>query len=137
MLFKSLITLSLLTSALALPTPQLAGTGAMFDSLFTELDNGIGYGVKNAETNLAGVVGGAKGGAGTGPAPGKPSRRQLNKISDGFQTLSQAAGTGASTTQLTNGLDAIDGDLTDGQANLGAALGETLEKTLADTGNTV
>jgi hypothetical protein len=147
---KSLITLLLTTTALALPTPQLAGEGAALNSIFSSTDNGIGYGIKNAEQNLAnnvaqlkGSTGGAGATTGSGAAPPPPPpgpgphRRQLDKISDGFQTLSSAAGMGDSTKALTNGLDEIDGSSTSGAANLGAEMGSLEESTLESLGNAV
>lgn len=40
----------------AAPLPQLAGEGSACNSIITAVDNGLGYGVENAEDNLAGVV---------------------------------------------------------------------------------
>jgi hypothetical protein len=154
---KSLITLLLATAALALPTPQLAGEGAALNSIFSSTDNGIGHGVENAEENLANNVaqlkgstggggastggGGATTGSGAAPPPPPPGpgphRRQLDKISNGFQTLSNAAGTGDSTKGLTNGLDDIDGSSTSGAANLGAEIGSLEESTLENLGKAV
>ncbi len=128
------ITLALIFLAVvsAAPTPQLAGEGAAADSIFTSTDNGIGYGIENAENNLAGLVTSLK-----GSAPAAPARRQLDKVSNGFQTLSIAAGTGGSTTSLTGALDTIDGDSTSGAANLGADIGALEESTLEAAGNSV
>ncbi|KAH4251397.1 hypothetical protein HBI25_227820 [Parastagonospora nodorum] len=146
--FTTLITLLLAGSAFALPTPQLAGEGAALNSIFSSTDNGIGYAIKNAEQNLAknvaqlkGSTGGATtgaGGAGAPPPPGPgPHRRQLDKISDGFQTLSEAAGLGDATKALTQALDEIDGSSTSGAANLGAEIGSVEESTLISLGKAV
>lgn len=145
--FTILITLLLAGSAFALPTPQLAGEGAALNSIFSSTDNGIGFAIKNAEQNLAKNVAqikGSTGGATTGtggaapPPPGpKPHRRQLDKISDGFQTLSEAAGTGDATKALTQALDEIDGSSTSGAANLGAEIGSVEESTLISLGKAV
>ena len=131
----------------SLPTPQLAGEGALFDSLFTDTDNGVGHGVENAEDNLAATISGTKGTTGstgaTGgstappPPPPPPARRQLDKMMNGLQTLSNAAGTGASTTGLTTAGDNLDGTLTSGAANAGASIGGTEESTLENLGNAV
>lgn len=41
------------TNVLAAPLPQLAGEGAACDSIFSSTDNGVGYGIENAEDNMA------------------------------------------------------------------------------------
>jgi hypothetical protein len=146
-----LIALLLTTSALALPTPQLAGEGAALNSVFSSTDNGIGYGTEAAEENLAGNIASILGGTTTtggsaAPAPAGPpppggqgpkGRRQLDKISNGFQAVGNSAGVGDSTKGLTNALDNLDGDLTSGAANLGAQVGSTEENTLIDIGKAV
>lgn len=131
---KCVVTLILLTAVSALPTPQLAGEGKAADSLLSSTDNGIGYGVENAEDNTAALITSLK-----GSTPGSPVRRppQLDKISNGFQILSSSAGTGGSTTSLTNSLDTIDGESTDGAANIGADAGSMEEGTLEAVGNAV
>src|SRR5689334_6777127 len=53
---KIVLALALFSSAIALPTPQLAGEGQAADSIFTSTDNGIGFGIKNAEDNTAATV---------------------------------------------------------------------------------
>ncbi|KAL5381486.1 hypothetical protein DPSP01_007199 [Paraphaeosphaeria sporulosa] len=177
-----MLTLALLTVAYALPTPQLAGEGAAANSLLSSTDNGVGYGIENAEDNTAALVGSIKGSipavpavrrqlAGEGAAansllsstdngvgygienaedniaalvtslkgsiPARRTRRQLDKISNGAQTLSNAAGTGAGTSTITTGLDSIDGILTSGAANTGADLGNTEAGTLEAAGSSV
>lgn len=145
---KTLLALLLSTTILALPTPQLAGEGAALNSIFSSTDNGVGYGIENAEDNLAGNVASLKsgtpstggttgGGSGNPPPPPPPHRRQLDKISNGFQTLSNAAGTGDSTKGTTNMLDEVDGSSTSGAANLGANVGSLEESTLESVGKGV
>lgn len=53
---SALLSLLLASTAIALPVPQLAGEGAACDSILSQTDNGIGYGVKNAEDNVAGNI---------------------------------------------------------------------------------
>ena len=103
---------------LSVPVPQGAGTGAACDSLLSDTDDGTGYAVKNIEEAAAGLI-----------SQHRP-KRQLNKWSDGLQDLSNAAGTGSSTSSLTTALDEIDGETTDSQANLGAELGDLEVATL-------
>jgi hypothetical protein len=155
---KTLFTLLLATSvALALPTPQLAGEGAAANSILSSTDNGIGYGIEAAEENIAKNICQAKGsadcstgsnvpagpgGSGSAPPPPPPkkgpkARRQLDKISNGAQAISNAAGVGSSTSGLTNGLDEVDGSSTSGAANLGAEIGKTEEDTLISLGEAV
>ncbi|KAH6637377.1 hypothetical protein C7974DRAFT_450233 [Boeremia exigua] len=129
---KTILALILLSAASALPTPQLAGEGAAADSLFSSTDNGIGYGIENAEDNLAALIASNK-----GAAPAAPVRRQGDKIAHGLQTLSNAAGTGASTTSATDALVNLDGTLTSGAANAGADTGATEEATLEELGSAV
>lgn len=132
---KVVLALLLATSVAALPTPQLHGEGVAADALFTDTDNGVGYGIENAEDNLAQNIQSMKGGA--------PARRtvlitrQMDKVSKGAQQISQAAGTGTSTTSLTTGLENIDGDLTNGASNTGTDGGATEESLLEDTGSAV
>lgn len=147
---KIILALALFAAATsALPTPQLAGEGAFFDSVFTDTDNGVGYGIENAEDNIANNISGAKGQSGTAspsggsgsggnpPPPPPPHRRQLDKISKGFQAISEAAGTGQGTSAATDALNNADGTLTSGAANLGATIGSTEESTLEGAGKSV
>ncbi|KAH7380126.1 hypothetical protein BKA66DRAFT_442445 [Pyrenochaeta sp. MPI-SDFR-AT-0127] len=137
-LSKAIISLVLATAVLAAPTPQLAGEGAAANSIFSSTDNGVGYGIENAEDNIAGLISGLRGGANTPAAPGSGSRRrQLDKISNGAQAIGQALGVGSSTSGTTTVLDNVDGDLTSGAANLGAQIGQTEESTLEDLGKAV
>jgi hypothetical protein len=143
-----LLTLSTLTAAL--PTPQLAGEGAALNSIFSDTDNGVGYGIEGAEENLAGNIASVKGdsGAATGgatagsggnppPPPPPPHRRQLDKVSNGFQAIGNAAGVGDSTKGTTSMLDEVDGTSTGGAADLGANVGKTEESTLISVGKSV
>jgi hypothetical protein len=145
---KILLALAMFTMATnALPTPQLAGEGQALDSIFTDTDNGVGHGIENAEENTAALISGTKGSTGSAgstggsppppPPPPPPHRRQLDKISNGFQAVSNAAGTGSSTTGLTNALDNVDGTLTSGAANAGASIGGTEDSTLEGLGKAV
>lgn len=58
----ALTTLLLGQTALAAPLliRQLAGEGSACNSIFTSTDNGVGYGVENAEENLAKTLSGLK-----------------------------------------------------------------------------
>ncbi|KAF2480916.1 hypothetical protein BDY17DRAFT_202518 [Neohortaea acidophila] len=131
---------------------QLAGVGSGSDSIFTDTDNGVGYGVENAEDNLAGNLKGespstspsqsGSGSSSSGPPPPPPPppskrRRQLNKVAAGEQTLANAAGVGSSTEGLTNEENTLDGDGTNGAAEVGAAIGSTEASTLENAGNQV
>lgn len=141
---KTMIALLLLTAVSALPTPQLAGEGAAANSIFSDTDDGIGYAVKDAEENTASLVTSIKGGSattttgsGSPPPPPPPRRRQANKICDGFQDLSNAAGTGSATSAAMTQCDNIDGELTDGAAQAGATVGGTEESTLEGIGKAI
>lgn len=153
---KTLIAIVLLTAAAATPIPQLAGEGQAADSIFTQTDNAIGYGIEDAEENLTANVASLKSGAGLGnlgstaggstgggaaspppPPPRGPHRRQADKIAKGFQDLSNAAGTGSLTETLSNQIISADGTLTGGAANLGAQIGQTELNTLEGIGKSV
>ena len=176
---KMLFTIALFTVAYALPTPQGAGTGAAANSILSSTDNGVGFGVENAEDNTAALITSTKGsvphtrrqGAGTGAAansilsstdngvgfgvenaedntaalitstkgsvPARRSRRQLDKVSNGAQAVSNAVGTGAATASTTGELDTVDGQTTGGQANLGAQVGNTEASTLEAAGSAI
>jgi len=129
---KTLLVLAFLSSAYALPTPQLAGEGALANSLFTSIDNGAGYGIENAENNVAGTITSTKG---TTKVPSVP--RQLDKIANGAQNIGNAAGVGGTTAPATTLGDNLDGTLTSGAANLGSQIGSILESTLENTGSAV
>lgn len=121
---------------------QLAGEGALCNAIFSDTDNGVGHGVEDVEDNIANLIKpGSSGSGGTGSAPPAPPamrrKRQLDKIANGLQTLSNAAGTGAATSSLTQALDTIDGLSTSGAANLGASIGQAEESTLEALGSSV
>lgn len=125
-------------------SPQGAGTGAALDSLFSDIDTGVGLAVENAEDNTANLISGSKGTASTGggsaagpPPPPPHARRQLDKIAKGAQALSNAAGTGAETSALTDTLVNVDGETTSGQAAAGAALGNAEATTLENVGSAI
>jgi hypothetical protein len=153
---KALLALVLITSAAATPIPQLAGEGAASDSIISNIDNGVGYGTEDAEDKIAGDIDSLKSGGGLGnlgsstggatggssgppppPPPGGHHRRQLDKISNGFQAISQAAGSGAETQGLTNQLDNVDGESTSDAANAGAQIGNAETTTLEKIGSSV
>lgn len=129
---KTTLALILLTAASALLTPQFASKSAAANSIFSSTDNGLGYGIENAEDKTAALIMSFK-----GSAPAAPARRQLDKVSNGFQTLSNAASNGGPTTSLTNSLDTIDGDFASGAANIGANTGALKVGTLEAAGNAV
>jgi len=103
---SKIILFTLLTTALAAPTPklasrQLAGEGAAANSILSDTDNAIGYGTEDAEDNLAnniatitGHSAGNTGGGGSGssgnpppPPPGGPHRPQRDKVAAGMQAI--------------------------------------------------
>lgn len=73
------------TGVLAIPVPQLAGEGAACNSALSSTDNGVGYGVENAEDNTAYTI----------KSSGGKLRRQLDKIANGASAVGDAAGAGA------------------------------------------
>ena len=107
-------------------TRQLAGEGAACNSILSSTDNGVGYGIENAEDNTAKMI-----------SKTKPARRQLDKISNGFQSIGAAAGIGDMTAPLTTGLDGIDGTSTSAAADLGAEVGNMEAGTLEAVGSAV
>jgi hypothetical protein len=111
-------------ATLPISTPQLVGEGAALNSIFSDTDNGIGYGIEGAEENIAGNIATLKGSSAAAPAapagPGPHGRRQLDKISNCFQAIGNAAGQGDKTNGTTNMLNEINGETTSGAANLGA-----------------
>lgn len=147
---KTIVSLLLASSAvLALPTPQLAGEGAAANSIISDFDNASGYGVEDALDNVANNISQLKGQTGTAgtttggssgsnpPPPPPPHKRQLDKWAAGIQAVSDAAGTGSSTTGTTDQLKNIDGELTSGAANLGAQIGQTEVSTAEGVGSSV
>jgi hypothetical protein len=119
------------TNILALPTPQIAGEGSACDSVLTSTDNGVGYGVENAEDNTANTVSSTKG------STGARRRRQLDKISKGAGTLGDAAGAGAVADPAAAEGESVDGTLTGDAANAGAQVGNTEASTLEQAGSDV
>lgn len=75
------------TGVLAVPVPQLAGEGAAANSILSGTDNAVGFGVENAEDNIAGNIKQVK-----GSAPATPAKRQL-------------AGEGAAANSILSGTD--------------------------------
>ncbi|KAK5703035.1 hypothetical protein LTR97_003981 [Elasticomyces elasticus] len=125
---------------------QLAGEGAAANSILSGTDNAVGYGIEDAEDNIAaditslkgGSTSGTAGGAAAPPPPPPPhTRRQLDKISNGAQAISNAAGTSSSTSAITNELDSLDGSLTGGAADAGAKVADLEVSTLEGVGNAV
>jgi hypothetical protein len=56
------------TGVLAAPLPQLAGEGSAADSILTDTDNGVGFGIENAEDNIADNIAQIKGSVPATPA---------------------------------------------------------------------
>jgi len=125
-----------ITSTLAAPVKmidsrQLAGEGNLFDSLFTDTDSGVGYGVENAENNLAQMLGGT-------PAPGPGTRkRQADKIANGASNLLNALHLTSEADLVKTDGDSVDGQLTDDATNIGAQFGGDEEDVLERVGNLV
>lgn len=61
---------------LAAPVAQLHGEGAAADSILTDTDNGVGYGIENAEDNTATLITSTKGSTAVPAVP--KTRRQLH-----------------------------------------------------------
>lgn len=133
---KVALALLLATSVAALPTPQLHGEGVAADAVFTDTDNGVGYGTENAEDNIAQNIQGLRGGMAAGRHAVLVSR-QMDKVTKGAQQISPAAGTGGETESTTTGLVNIDGDSTNMSADLGTDAGASEEQMLEDTGSAV
>lgn len=112
---------------------QLAGEGAAANSILSSTDNGVGYGIENAEDNTAGLITSLKGGVPAVPA----AKRQLDKIANGAGAIGNAAGVGATTDPVVSTLDNVDGTSTSGAANAGAQVGSTEESTLEGVGKAV
>lgn len=62
---------------------------------------------------------------------------QLDKIANGFQDISSAAGTSSLTSGIVQALDEVDGETTSGAADLGATIGGMEESILESVGNAV
>lgn len=136
---KVLLATVLVSAAAAAPYPQLHGEGVAADALFTDTDNGLGYGVENAENNVANTIkpGSAPTGNSAGGSPPPPSKRQLDKWAAGAQNIANAGGVGGSTSGVTDQLKSVDGTLTDGAANAGTNAGGTEASTIEAIGQAV
>jgi len=82
------------TAAFAAPVPQLAGEGAAANSILSSLDNGLGYGVEDAEDNIAALITKVKGGV-----PAVPARSRVRR-----QLAGEGAAANSILSQLDNGL---------------------------------
>jgi len=118
---------------------QLAGEGNLFDSLFTDTDNGVGYGVENAEDNLTTLLGGTPsrgggsstsgGNGGNGnpppppPPPGPKAKRQGDKIANGAAGVLNALHLGSAADLVQTDGDNVDGQLTDDATEIGEQFG--------------
>ncbi|KAK6008873.1 hypothetical protein QM012_000776 [Aureobasidium pullulans] len=100
---------------------QIAGFGSGCDSILTDLDNASGYATKNVEEGVGNDIKGAN------------SKRQLNKISNGFGDLANDAGLSAVGNPVDSEGNTIDGDGTNGAAEVGAKIGSAEESTLEGT----
>ncbi|KAK6433807.1 hypothetical protein LTR95_010017 [Oleoguttula sp. CCFEE 5521] len=109
---------------------QLAGEGAAANSILSGTDNAIGYGTEDAEDNLAGNVATVK-------AAVTATKRQLDKVAAGAQAVSDAAGTGDSTSAATTAAEADDGSLTSGAANAGQTVADIEVATAEGAGKSV
>ncbi|KLO93533.1 uncharacterized protein LW93_13145 [Fusarium fujikuroi] len=144
-LTKILIILAAASATLGAPTVkprQLAGEGSFFDSVFTGTDNGVGYGVENAEDNAATLIGGktttAGGGSTSNPPPPPPKvKRQADKIANGASTDLHAVGQDKAADLVQTDGDNIDGQLTQDAGTLGAQVGGDEEDVLERTGDMV
>jgi len=112
---------------------QLAGEGAALNSIASSTDNGVGFAVKAAEDNTAGLISKV-----TASVPKIPkTRRQLDKIANGMKDIGDAAGVSAVTTPVGDLGDSLDGSLTSGAANAGAQIGSAEESTLISIGQAI
>lgn len=128
---------------------QLAGEGSACDSIVSDTDNAVGYGIENAEDNTAALISGSSsssttttGGSGAAPPP-PPSkkdpkaRRQLDKIANGASNILDAAHLNQVGGVVKTVGDNVDGELTSGVANLGAQVGSFEEQTLEGVGKAI
>jgi hypothetical protein len=100
---------------------QIAGFGSGCDSILTDLDNASGYATKNVEEGLGNDIKGAH------------AKRQLNKISNGFGDLANDAGLSAVGNPVDKYGNIVDGDGTNGAAEVGADIGSAEESVLEGT----
>lgn len=129
---------------------QLAGEGAACNSVLSSTDNGVGYGVENAEDNTANLISGSSsstttttGSGSSNPPPPPPAKkgpkvkRQGDKIANGAAAILDAAKLNAvGDPEKTIG-DNVDGELTSAAANAGAQVGATEEQTLENAGKMI
>jgi hypothetical protein len=112
---------------------QFAGEGQALNSIFSSTDNGVGFAVKDAEDNTAGLISKV-----TASVPKIPkTRRQLDKIANGAKNIGNAAGVSAVVNPVGDLGDSLDGALTGGVANAGAQIGKTEETTLESAGSAI
>jgi hypothetical protein len=112
---------------------QLAGEGQALNSIASSTDNGVGFAVKDAEDNTAGLISKV-----TASIPKIPkTRRQLDKIANGAKNIGNAAGVSAVVNPVGDLGDSLDGALTSGAANAGAQIGKTEETTLESAGSAI
>jgi hypothetical protein len=97
---------------------QIAGFGSGCDSILTDLDNASGYATKNVEEGLGNDIKGAN------------AKRQLNKISNGFGDLANDAGLSAVGNPVDKEGNTLDGEGTNGAAEVGAKIGSAEESVL-------
>jgi len=128
---------------------QLAGEGAACNSILSSTDNGVGYGVENAEDNTAALLGGTSSGTtttsggsgGAAPPPPPPKgpkvKRQGDKIANGLANVLTAAKLGPVADIEKNVGDNADGELTSAAANAGAQIGSAEESTLEGIGKAI
>ncbi|KAF4334736.1 hypothetical protein FBEOM_11418 [Fusarium beomiforme] len=143
-LTRLLIILAVASATLGAPTiqpRQLAGEGRACDSVLSDTDNGVGYGVENADDHAATLVGGkTTGGGATGtggnPPPSKV-KRQGDKIANGAATDLHAIGQDKAADLVQTDGDNVDGQLTQDAATLGAQVGGDEEDILERTGDMV
>lgn len=125
---------------------QLAGEGAACNSVLSSTDNGVGYGVENAEDNVASALGGTSSSTTTGgsgaaapppPPKGPKARRQADKIANGLSDVLTAAKLDAVAGPEKTIGDNVDGELTSAAANAGAQVGSAEESTLENVGKSI
>lgn len=127
----------------------MAGEGAACDSILSDTDNGVGYGIENAEDNTAALLGGTSsgtttssggsGGAAPPPPPpkGPKAKRQGDKIANGLANVLSAAHLGPVADIEKSVGDNADGELTSAAADAGAQIGSAEESTLEGAGKAI
>jgi hypothetical protein len=101
------------TGVLAVPVPQLAGEGAACNSVLSSTDNGVGFGVENAEDNTANTI----------KSSGGKVRRQLDKIANGAGTVGDAAKVGTVINLIAMKRDSVNSTLISRAANASIQVG--------------